>query len=358
MAASCGSPTLADVDEVVELWVKAVVEFSSQYNTTSWAANNVIGEPLVYPRYGDINGAWAQGTMTANEFIVVEFADDLYFTGIEIYETLNAGAITRISAWDPSNNKWVTLWESPASQLIQHSRCFSPPITHVDFSSRRIKLELDCTTAGSWCEIDAIKIKGKQQIYAQPSSIVQLSESLRELVNCSLFSDVKFMVEGREIHAHRAILVVRSSYFRALLSNGMLESRQLESNEPIKMDDISFSGFIAMLHYIYTNTFDTSTSPLDMTELIRIGDRFSLNDMKVLSFHQLRKLITADNVVDVYCDAIQKLPHLEEVENICLRFISKNLSKITKLPSFCNLPQNLMLLIIQDATSKLCLGNN
>jgi len=37
----------------------------------SWAANNVIGEPLVYPRYGDINGAWAQGTMTANEFIVV-----------------------------------------------------------------------------------------------------------------------------------------------------------------------------------------------------------------------------------------------------------------------------------------------
>lgn len=34
MAASCGSPTLADVDEVVELWVKAVVEFSSQYNTT------------------------------------------------------------------------------------------------------------------------------------------------------------------------------------------------------------------------------------------------------------------------------------------------------------------------------------
>lgn len=59
----------------------------------------------------------------------VEFADDLYFTGIEIYETLNAGAITRISAWDPSNNKWVTVWESPASQLIQHSRCFSPPIT-------------------------------------------------------------------------------------------------------------------------------------------------------------------------------------------------------------------------------------
>lgn len=58
----------------------------------------------------------------------VEFADDLYFTGIEIYETLNAGAVIRISAWDPSNNKWITLWETLAPQLIQHSRCFSPPI--------------------------------------------------------------------------------------------------------------------------------------------------------------------------------------------------------------------------------------
>lgn len=59
----------------------------------------------------------------------VEFADDLYFTGIEIYETLNAGAVIRISAWDPSNNKWITIWETNAPQLIQHSRCFSPPIT-------------------------------------------------------------------------------------------------------------------------------------------------------------------------------------------------------------------------------------
>jgi len=42
----------------------------------------------------------------------------------------------------------------------------------VDFSSRRIKLELDCTTAGSWCEIDAIKIKGKQQIYGMAQFLV------------------------------------------------------------------------------------------------------------------------------------------------------------------------------------------
>jgi len=36
-----------------------------------WSANSVIGPPTVYPRYGDIHGAWAQGNTTESEFIVV-----------------------------------------------------------------------------------------------------------------------------------------------------------------------------------------------------------------------------------------------------------------------------------------------
>lgn len=66
---------------------------------------------------------------------------------------------------------------------------------------------------------------------AKPPSILELSEALKQLVNSPLFSDVKFLVAGEEVLAHRAILSVRSAYFRALLSNGMLESMPLESNK-------------------------------------------------------------------------------------------------------------------------------
>lgn len=34
--------------------VTRVVEFSSQYNDSTWAANQVIGPPKVYPRHGKI----------------------------------------------------------------------------------------------------------------------------------------------------------------------------------------------------------------------------------------------------------------------------------------------------------------
>ena len=38
----------------------------------SWSANCVIGTPKVYPKYGDINGAWAhRDSNTRQEFIEV-----------------------------------------------------------------------------------------------------------------------------------------------------------------------------------------------------------------------------------------------------------------------------------------------
>ena len=44
-----------------------------------------------------------------------------------------------------------------------------------------------------------------------------------QLINSSTFSDVSFMVEGRNIFAHKAILAQRSAYFDNLFSNTSLQ---------------------------------------------------------------------------------------------------------------------------------------
>ena len=51
-----------------------------------------------------------------------------------------------------------------------------------------------------------------------------LANDLGKLVNSDNFSDVVFLVEGRKVYAHKAILVVRSEYFNAMFSNSMQES--------------------------------------------------------------------------------------------------------------------------------------
>jgi len=60
----------------------------------------------------------------------VEFAEKLHIESVEIYETLNAGAVVRLSACRPDSEDWVVLWQAAdqAPHLIQSTRCFSPPL--------------------------------------------------------------------------------------------------------------------------------------------------------------------------------------------------------------------------------------
>ena len=84
-----------------------------------------------------------------------------------------------------------------------------------------------------------------------------------------------------------------------------------------------------------------------------VGDQFSLGGMKTLSFRRLSSALDVNNVIDVYRDASEHLPSLDDVQQLCLHFIASNLDGVTKVTTFCQLPQPVMLRIIQDATAQL-----
>ena len=54
----------------------------------------------------------------------------MYIEEISIYETCNAGAVTRVAAMD-TNGQYVTLWEvsDEGPTVIQSSRIFKPELT-------------------------------------------------------------------------------------------------------------------------------------------------------------------------------------------------------------------------------------
>ena len=51
-----------------------------------------------------------------------------------------------------------------------------------------------------------------------------LCEDFAKLVNDPVFSDVCFEVEGKKVYAHKAILVARSDYFKAMFTSNMEEA--------------------------------------------------------------------------------------------------------------------------------------
>lgn len=83
-------------------WVSRVRGFSSAYDR-GWEATCIIGPPSVYPRHGDIWGAWAPLRSTGtHEWIEIEFSRPVYPTGILIFETFNPGFL-------PENNNFVLI---------------------------------------------------------------------------------------------------------------------------------------------------------------------------------------------------------------------------------------------------------
>ena len=136
-----------------------------------------------------------------------------------------------------------------------------------------------------------------------PSGLVT---DLRKLLMREDLSDVTFLVEGREIHANRSLLAVRSDYFEAMLFGGMSESiRVVDRNgngdhhrTPIEIQDISHSVFLKVLEYLYTDTVTEITWDMGMSLLIA-SEQFMLDRLKALCQDRLRREIAVENVIGV-----------------------------------------------------------
>lgn len=138
-----------------------------------------------------------------------------------------------------------------------------------------------------------------------------LEAHMRAMVDNPLFSDVAFVVGGRTIRAHKAVLALRCSYFEAMFSAGMRESGQRE----IDMDasDCTYAVFRRIIAYLYTNTLDPldgdekegEESPLDdYVQLMNAAESFNLPHLKYLAEEQTIAGIDASNVAQLLDAAV------------------------------------------------------
>lgn len=149
-------------------------------------------------------------------------------------------------------------------------------------------------------------------------------------------SDVCFIVEGQEVFAHRAILAVRSEYFRVLLFNGhMRESVQATAaiatgtanpSGPIELQTVSHTVFMKVLEYLYTDTVKDITLDLGIHLLIA-SEQFLLDRLKALCEDIIRRDINVDNVIGILVTSHQH--NAQGLKEIALAFILKNLTEKT-----------------------------
>lgn len=137
---------------------------SSEYTTTSWSAAQATGAPDTIT-YGDIATAWATlGADDGVHWIELSYNTLVYATGVNVRETYNPGALTRIDLKD-SSGIYQTVWTGRDTNTGIPDRIGWSNITFAQttYPTNTVKLYLNTSLVPGWNEIDAVELVG---IYA------------------------------------------------------------------------------------------------------------------------------------------------------------------------------------------------
>ena len=163
------------------------------------------------------------------------------------------------------------------------------------------------------------------QCRLQPICVPQSSliHDFRRLLKDTNTSDVCFLVENKEVYAHKAVLAVRSKYFQAMLFNGYM-SESADRHTPIKISDMSHRTFSKVLEFLYTDEVGDVSLELGMQMLIA-SEFFGLDRLKAICEDIIRNEINMDNATSILLTSHRY--NASGLKEIAFEFICHNLGK-------------------------------
>jgi len=154
-----------------------------------------------------------------------------------------------------------------------------------------------------------------------------LVSDFRKLINNNELADVCFHVENKDVYAHKAILAIRSEYFRVMLCGGMREgvavSPKTASGVPvITIPDVSHAVFVKVMEFLYTD--NASDVSLDLgIHLLIASELFMLDRLKALCEDLIRRDIHVESVIGILVASHRH--NAAALKDVALTFILMNL---------------------------------
>ena len=158
------------------------------------------------------------------------------------------------------------------------------------------------------------------------SAIISFTAALTD----SRFSDVTFVVNGREFNAHRCILAARSEVFCGMLFGGMRESVEKRIEVP---DSVDADIFAIILEWAYTGM--ARMSARDVLGVLKLANFYGFPDLEEHCRTLALSFIDEPNVVSLLDSAIEIGE--EEIVAQSLKFIQMNPGATVGHPSWLTL---------------------
>ncbi|XP_051221712.1 uncharacterized protein [Lolium perenne] len=157
-----------------------------------------------------------------------------------------------------------------------------------------------------------------------------ISGDLHKLLRGNCLPDVTFIVEGTEIPAHKLVLAMRSSVFRAQFFYGDKEDMKKERSTrrlEIKIADMTVSTFRAMLYFIYTDEQPRPKKQACLVamaqELLVAADLYGLERLRLMCEKILSENMDVDNVMMTLIQ-IHGRHSCWQLEACCIEFLASN----------------------------------
>jgi N-acetylneuraminic acid mutarotase len=152
----------------------------------------------------------------------------------------------------------------------------------------------------------------------------------RSLVNNEMFSDIRFRVDERTIHAHRCILYCRSEYFRKMFDAGMREAVENEISVP----GVGYDVFLSVMEYLYTGRVTIKEGRVAVN-LLQASDMFGLEGLRAQCVEKVESAITVDNAAFI-CE-VADTHNAQQLKDYCITFILHNFKEVINSTAWADL---------------------
>ncbi|XP_064486134.1 speckle-type POZ protein-like [Ornithodoros turicata] len=172
------------------------------------------------------------------------------------------------------------------------------------------------------CQLTTLEPDGSSVVENPPRGPSLMSDIGRLMENCE-FADVVLTAEGKEFHAHKNILAMRSPVFRAMFGNNSMKETQVNR---VDLEGISAEVLQEIVTFVYT---DTAPNIDDLAaDLLRAGEKYGLKRLKAMCEYNLATGIGIDTAVEVLRLAIRL--NANELKEFAATYINAHTADVAK----------------------------
>ncbi|KAM8822174.1 RCC1 and BTB domain-containing protein 2 isoform 1-T1 [Synchiropus picturatus] len=235
----------------------------------------------------------------------------------------------------------VLMWGQCRGQAVA-----SPHLTH--FSGTDDVFACFATPAVTW---HLLSVDGDDYL--------TVAQSLKKEFDSPEISDLKFVVDGKCIHVHKALLKIRCEHFRTLLNEN--------DEDSIEIHQFSFLVYRAFLEYLYTDTISLPpedaigepqwpptgggchlTSLFSCAGLLDLATFYRESRLKRLCQEAIKRGISEENAITLLSAAVKY--EARDLEEFCFKFCVNHLTAVTQTQAFADMDHDLLKNFISKAS--------